>query len=273
MFFGTQARILMTEWKGLAKCIMDHSTPVKDRPVNPLEDLENFDIENLESINFSTADDLPNILAEKNIKVALQGPYGAMIQQKMAAYAKIARLRLEIHLSKEEIFKGKRAILAEEQKIPVKKIEKFNFTQLDEIQYSLDEAVVQHNTEWNEFIEVWTNQLIDYLVKSQLSMTDREVKDLQDEELITDILPRFHEIGMKLPRKDYPKMTFSDYLYLKAMLITQSALSRQHLEHTDAQVQKKLQGFQAELAQMQEQEQKVLQIQQELTDLIVSPLD
>ncbi len=273
MFFGTQARILMTEWKGLAKCIMEHSTPAKDRPVNQLEDLENFDIENLENINFSTADETPNILAEKNIKVALQGPYGAMIQTKMAAYAKIARLRLEIHLSKEEIFKGKRATIPEEQQILLKKVEKLNFTELDEMQNQLDEAVDQHSAEWREFIDEWTNQLLEYLVKVQLAMTDREVNELQEEELCTDLLPRFHELSMKLPQKDYPKMTFSDYLYLKAMLITQSALSRQHLEHADTQIQKKLQGFQADLAKMQEQEQQLLQIQKEQTQLIISPLD
>ncbi len=271
MFFGTQARILITEWKGLAKCIMDHSIPAKDRPINQIDDLENFDIENLENINFSTADELPNIIPEKNIRVALQGPYGGMIQQKMAAYAKVARLRLEIHLSKEELFKINRAILPEDQKIPIKKMEKFDFTQLDNIQNQLDSAVLEHNLEWGEFIEEWTNQLLEYLVQSQLAMTDREVKDLHEEELASELLPRFLDLGMKLPQKDYPQMTFSDYLLLKAMLLVQSSLSRRHLEHTDVQIQKKLQGFQANLEQMREQERQLLKIHQDQTDLIVSP--
>lgn len=273
MFFGTQARILMTEWKGLAKCIMDHSTAVKDKPITQFEDLENFDIENLENINFSTADEIPNILPEKNIQTALQGPYGSLIRQKLSAYGKIARLRLEIHLSKEELFKNKRANLPEEHKISVKKIEKFDFTQLDEIQYKLDELTEHHDLQWREFLAEWTNQLLEFLVHSQLAMTDREVKELQDEDLSTEILPRFIEVGLKLPKKDYSQMTFVDYLYLKAMLIIQSALSRRHLEHTDALIQKKLQEFQTELNTMQDQESQLLKLQDEQTHSVISPIE
>lgn len=272
-FLGTQARILMTEWKALAKLIVAHSTSAKDKPITNLEELENFDIENLENITFSTADEFPNVLAEKHIQTALQGPFGAMIKEKMTAYAKISRLRLEIHLSKEDLFKGRRIVQPEEEQIPAKKLEKLSFVQLDKIQSELDTLTEKHDQEWQNFIQKWNEELINFFIQSNLGLTEREIKEIKDEDISTELLPRFIEIGMKLPRKDYSQMSFTDYLSLKALLAAQSALSRQHLAHGESEIQPVLQGFQVKFALMQKQEQELLEEQKKLTLEVVSPLD
>jgi hypothetical protein len=272
-FFGTQARILMTEWQALAKIIVAHSIAAKDKPITNFEDLESFDIENLENITFATADDLPNILAQKSITIALQGPFGSMIKEKMTAYAKLSRLRLELHLSKEELFKQKRLPVAEEEKIPAKKLEKLNPAQLDEIQNELDELTKLHEQEWQQFIQEWQDRLLAYLAKSKIVITDRETKELKDEDVSSELLPRFIEVGLKLPQKDYDNMSFTDYLYLKALLTVQSALSRQHLTHSDTEIQQKLQDFKPELDKMQKQENQLLEAQKKLTQTILAPID
>lgn len=262
---STQARILITEWKSLAKLIANHSTPMKEKPITHIEELENFDIENLENITFSTADEIPNTLSEKQIQTALQGPFGGLFKQKMSVYAKIARFRLEIHLSKEELFKGKRAIQPEAEQISAKKLEKLSFSQLDKIQADLDTLTEQHDQEWQEFIQEWTEKLIKFFAQSRLTLTERELKELRDEDIITELLPRFIEVGLKPPQKTYPEISFADYLYLKALLTTQSALSRQHLAHDDNEIQQKLQGFKSALTQMQKQEQELLEAQKQAT--------
>ena len=269
---GTQARILMTEWQALAKLIVAHSTPAKDKPITNLEELESFDIDSLENITFSTAEEIPHILAEKHIQAALQGPFGSLIKEKMAAYAKISRLRMEIHLSKEELFKTRRAEQPESERIPAKKLEKLSFSQLDDLQQQLDELTEQHNREWQEFIQQWTDHLIDFFSEAHLALTEREIKELKDEDIATELLPRFIEVGVKLPQKSYPQLSFTDYLYLKAMLTTQSALSRQHLAHDDAEIQQALSGFKSGFAQMREQEQLLSDQQKKMTASLISSL-
>ncbi len=268
-FFGTQARILISEWKALAKLIISHSIPAKEKPILNIEDLESFDIANLEDINFGVPDELPHIMAEKNIQTALQGPFGGLIKDKMAAYARLTQVRLEIHLSKEELFKNKRA-KPEAERIPEKKLEKLNFSLLDNIQHQLDELSEQHNEQLREFIQRWTEILIDFFAESKLLLTEREITELQDEDVATDLLPRFIEVGLKLPQKDYKQMNCADYLYLKMLLTTQSALSRQHLPHDDAQIQQKLQGFKPQLAKMQKEEQKILEEQKNQSSTILN---
>lgn len=271
-FIGTQARILMTEWKAVAKLVVTHSVPAKEKPITNIEDLESFDIENLENITFSTADELPNILTEKQIQIALQGPFGGCIREKMSAYAKVARLRLEIHLSKEELFKGKRAVQPEAEQIPAKKLEKLNFAQLDSVQNDLDILTETHNQEWQSFIEEWTDYLLEFFSQSNLLLTEREIKELKDEDIATELLPRFIEVGIQLPKKDYSEMSFTDYLYLKALLTAQSALSRQHLPHDDSELQQKLKNFKSLSAQMQKQEQQLLEDQKKMTTDILSTI-
>lgn len=265
MFLSTQSRILLTEWQSLAKVIVAHSVASKEKPITNLEELESFDIENLENITFSTAEEFPNVLSEKQINTALQGPFGALIKEKMSGYATIARFRLELHLNKEDMFKNKRAPLAEKEKIPEKKMSKINFSELDRMQKELDTKTIEHNQEWLDFIHEWTEALINYLIHANVKLTEREVQDLHTEDIATELLPRFRELGMTLPQKEYPSMSFADYLILKAELAVQSALSRRHLPHGHSEIQETLKNFKPHLTTMQNQEQQLLSLQQKTT--------
>lgn len=269
---GTQARILITEWQAVAKLMVAHSVPAKEKPIANIEDLENFDIDSLENLTFSTADELPNILSEKQIQTTLQGPFGSSIKIKLSAYAKIARLRLEMHLNKDELFKTRRIPIPEAEQIPLKKLEKITVSDLEKKQTQLDQLTEEHDQEWKGFIENWTLRLVQYFSQSSLALTEREIKELNDDDIITEVLPRFIEVGLKLPKKDYPEISFTDYLYLKALLTTQSALSRQHLPHDDHEIQQRLKNFRPIMAQMEKQEQEMLAEQKNLTSAILADL-
>lgn len=271
-FLGTQTRILLTEWKALAKVIVAHSMAAKDKPITSFADLENFDIENLENLTLATTDEIPHILSEKQINTALQGPFGAAIKQKMAAYAIIARLRLELHLNKEEIFKGKRLTLPPEQQIPEKKLLKLSFSQIDETQTNLDQITEQHDQEWQNFLQRWNEQLLAFLNKSTMPLTEREIKEFKDEDIATELLPRFSDVGLTLPKKNYAHMSFSDYLQLKAQLTVQSSLSRRHLSHTNNDIEQVLKNFSEQLTTMQNQEQQLLERQQAAIDSVIQQL-
>lgn len=273
MILGTHLRIFATEWKTLAKLIVEHSISAKEKPITMIEELENFDIENLENITFSTTEEIPHILSEKQILTIFQGPFGAMFKDKIAAYAQISRFRLEIHFSKDEMFKDKRASIPEADKIPSKLIEKFNFEKLDDIQEQLDQLSETHNQECKDFITEWTEKLLNFLEKAHLALTEREIKELQNEDIITELLPRFIEVGLKVPIPTPSQINFSDYLFLKAVLTAQSALSRQHLPHDDREIQQKLQGFKTNLIQMRKQEQQLLQKQKHETEQLLKPLE
>lgn len=265
----THVRLLLSEWKALAKLIVTHSTPTKDKPITNLEDLESFDIENLENLVLEAPNENPPILHEKQILVALQGPYGTLIRQKMAAFAYITRLRLELHLSKEEVFKSRRATLPEEDQISPEKIVELSFSTLDNYQKELESMTEQHNEQWLHFIGHWNNEFMGFLVKESIKLTERESKEFQDEETPSEILPRFIEVGLKLPKPEYAEMNFSEYLELKGRLIIQSSLSRQHLSHTDTDINKIIKKFDKSFANMQKQEKRLVQEQQNLTQSVL----
>lgn len=272
-FLSTQARILISEWKELAKCIISHSTPLHEKPITNLEELENFDIENLENITLGTSSEDTHILSEKQITVALQGPFGAFLNQKIASYAKVARFRLEIHLKSEELFKGKRTTLAAEDQISEKQLKKITFSELTATQKQLEDLVVEHENEWLEFIKNWTETLIEYFKSSNLPLTDREIKDLYDENLATEILPRFSDLSMQLPKKKYPTMAFIDYLILKSHLAIQSSLSRRHLSHEELDILDILRNFKPQFELMKQQEEALLSSQKALTEEVVKFLE
>lgn len=272
--FSTQTRILLTEWKAITKLIVDHSIPAKEKPISHIEELENFDIEHLENLTFSTAEAFPHILSEKQIATALQGPYGAHIRQKMAAYAKNARFRLELHLNKEEMFKNKRLVLPPEEQLSPKKLLKLSFNDLDKIQNELDSLTKEHDAQWRAFLQDWTKHLANFLVTSGgVPLTEREHKELHDEDIATELLPRFIEVGLATPEPSYPQLNFSTYLYLKAMLAVQSALSRQHLPHGESEIDNILKKYKSEWATMENQERDGLEKQKEITQSALQPLD
>jgi len=57
------------------------------------------------------------------------------------------------------------------------------------------------------------------------------------------------------------------------MLTIQSALSRQHLPHDEAEIHQKLQGFKSSFADMKKQEQEFLEEQKKQTTATISPLN
>ena len=255
---STSFRILISEWKELAKCIVNHSTPLHEKPITNIEELESFDIENLENISLGTSSEDTHILTEKQIYVVLQGPYGAFLKQKISHYAKIARFRLEIYLNGEELFKNKRTNLPLEDQVNEKKLKKINFSDLNAAYAELEQILIEHDNEWAEFIRRWTSTLLEYLERNKLELTEREIKELYDESLATEMLPRFIELSMKLPKKEYSEMSFADYLVLKAHLGIQSSLSRRHLSHEELDILDVLRNFKPQLEQMRAEENELL---------------
>lgn len=258
----------MSEWRELAKCIVNHSTPLHEKPITNIEELESFDIENLENISLGTSSEDTHILTEKQIHVVLQGPYGAFVKQKISHYAKIARFRLEIYLNGEELFKNKRTTLPAEDQINEKKLKKINFSDLNTAHTQLEQILIEHDNEWTEFIKKWIGVLLEYLERTKLPFTDRETKELYDESLATEILPRFIELSMALPRKEYTEMSFSDYLILKAHLAIQSSLSRRHLSHEELDILDVLRNFKPQLEEMKTEETELLINQESANDAI-----
>lgn len=272
LFLGTQTRILLSEWKALAKIIVAHTTLVKEKPITNIEELESFDIDNLENLTFMTPSEAPHILSEKQIRSVLQGPFGVIVKQFMSAYAEISRYRLELHLSKEDLFKTKRATLSTEHQIPSQRLVNLTFAKLEESQLQLDDLTSTHEQEWQNFIQKWSDELIKFLIKGKAIITEREINELQTEELANDIIPRFIELSMKLPKSEYPSMSFTEYLQLKAHLAVQSALSRQHLPHTEADLQEVLKNFKSSFNSMQQQEKQLQTQQQQQIQRILSGL-
>ncbi|MBS0351079.1 MAG: hypothetical protein JSR33_07830 [Proteobacteria bacterium] len=270
VFLGTQSRILITEWQGLAKIIVAHSVPSQEKVITNIEDLESFDIENLENITFSTGDEIPNILTEKHLNAALQGPYHGFILDKMRAYAYVARFRLELHLQKEEIFKNKRAVLDQSEQIPAKKLTKLTADQLDQMQSDLDQLTEQHDQQWRELINEWSDQLLSYFQQSQVSLTEREINGMKEEDVAAEILPRFIEIGLKLPEKDYSTLSCADYLYLKTLLTLQSALSRQHQVHELKDIEEKIKKYKTVWGEIEKHEKALLSQQLKTTEEVIS---
>ncbi len=253
-FIDTSARIIFSDWKILANIAVKHSTSVKDMLQANAEESSPF-----------------TILSDTQVAEALAGPFGHFFKQKMSAYARISRMQMELNISKEDVFKGKRAPHAEAKALPKKQIDKFTLADVENIQNKLDTLTNEHITQWEEQLSLWKQQLVEQLTQQDQALSDIEIKEINDPEPLSELLDRFTNLSVELPKVKKGDVTFTSYLTYKAQLAIHSSLSRKQLPHQADDIKKVLKKLKAFFDQVQKQEQALIEQQQTETDEAIRP--
>ncbi len=251
---GTDARLVISDWHVLAKIIAGHATLIKDLVQG--EDEEETS--------------RPNVLSQREIEDAFNGPLQKFFKQKATAYAATARVRLEITMREDENLKGRRAKLNDKDKVPESIVKKTSISDLNKIQTALDQLTSEHNEKWEESRTAWNEHILQRLSECDLSLSEIEVKEFKDPEPISELNDRFVSLNIDLPKINKADMDFSQYLTLKADVTIQSALSRQHLPNAQSDIQRVLKQLKSDFSNIRKQEQQILEEQKTATNEVVA---
>ncbi len=84
---------------------------------------------------------------------------------------------------------------------------------------------------------------------------------MQQVEPLSELIDRFTELKLELPKTKKPTYHFSDYLILKLTLCVHSALSRQHVANPEEALQKVLKTLKANFKIIKQTESELIQQQ------------
>jgi len=252
---GTHARITLSDWHVLAKLIAKHSAFIKDRPQQEETETEST----------------PSALSQREIDDAFNGPLQQFFKQASTAYSAIARVRIHLNMREDEAFKDKRADIPEEDKVPENILEQTSISDLNKIQNQLDDLILTHGDYWEQCFEAWNNHMLQRLSDIGLTLSDIEIKEFYDPEPVSELRDRFISLNIPLPKMKKSGMNVSTYLTLKSDIAIQSALSRQHLPHQQADIQKFLKQLKTDFSNIQKQEEDISAEQKsEITQIIAN---
>ena len=217
-----------------------------------------------------TSEKLPPLISPIQIKTTFEGPYQNFLKLMITTYAKNARIRFEKHLLQEEIFKGNRISLVKNQ-ITSQKLEKINFSDLNQIEEKLNQMTNDFHQKWQEFYSEAAQNFIEHCKKENILLTTYEKKEIHDEEPFSELTAKFIELNLTLPEYKSP-LTFTQYLSMKIHLTLQSALSRQHLPHGNTEINEILKKFKPNFNKMSKQEKQLFNKQQDQVNEVIKSL-
>lgn len=253
-FFGTHARIILSDWPALAQLLIRYSTPVK---VSIKKDK-------------TTAPPSKAILTKAQIDEALISPFHTFLKPHINAAATLYRYKLELAVQEDEALKEQLPKLDDEQALPPETLEKISVNHSEKIQTGLNTLLGEQNQQWNEALLMWKEMLVTALEKNGVSLSDLEYKELQNQETTTELLDRFVELNIDLPKTRKSKMTFHKYLTLKIDLSIQSALSRTQKPHAQSDIQKILKKIKTPLEMIRKQEIQIAAQQKQAVEVLIT---
>ena len=255
-FINTYQRVLLSDWQTMAKLLFKHSALLKQGGYNEKEFNE----------------DPTNVLTDRQINDSLQGPYSAFFLSHIQTFSKLARWRMAAHIEKEDSLKDNLSSLDKTLKIPLKKIETVGIDGIKELEEQLNELVSTHNQEWEGQLFFWQISITGALKSDGLELAEIETDDFNAPEPLSELLERYKGLNLEPIKVNYP-LCFADYFRLKAYLLIQSALSRQHLAHDDKTIQKNMKILKKPLQEIEKSEKKLLNTQQTTLNELVAKIN
>lgn len=261
-YISTHARIFLSDWRTLADLVNKHTKLVKESVQSEHNELEE---------ESETKQEKKPVLTTRQINDALNGPYQRFFKDKMTAYAAISRMKLELNIIKNEIFKDKRQA-SPELSLPASQLEKFSMQDLHEIQNELNELTEKDNVEWETHLADWQQHIIEALKQYNISLNEIEIIEFQGKEPISELLERFTELNIQLPKTKKNGMNFAAYLTYKTNIAIHSALSRQHQPHEQTDINKILKSLKSVFDKITKEENNLIKKQQAATNAIIAPI-
>lgn len=261
-FIGTDARVILSQWQALAELIAKHSQRVKER----LESDEPLENELEDAAAFT-------LLNQQEVEDALSGPFSNFFKCKMTAYSKITRVRLELAIKENELFKDKRQPPVEAKPIPEKILKNTSLDALSKLQSSLDKQTKEHDQQWEELLMQANELVLKGFDSMGISLSILEISEFQTEEPMSELMSRIIEQRIDLPKYDADHVMFKDYFTFKAYVIIQSALAREHKPHTTADIKREFKALKPVINDIAKQEKELAKNQTQATQELIAAID
>lgn len=250
----TYAKITLSDFKVLANLISEHSKLVKETARETEEE--------------ESDDSAHRILSDREILDALNGPLQKFFKDKLIAYSTIARVRLELTISKEELFKEYRE-QPQEFKLNKKYLENITLSDISDIQNKLDQLCEEHYEKWQEKLAQWQQAILKKLDEKNITLSIIEIQEFQGKEPLSELLDRFTDLKIELPKTKKREMNYSDYLKYKTDIAILSALSRQHLPHEEKEINKILKSLKSVFDSITQEVNQLIKSQEKETQKMI----
>src|SRR3990167_9199284 len=235
---STNAKVFLNDWRTIRDIIKEHTKLTTEKNQQP------------------TTPSLTALFSDRQLTDALSGPYQAFFKEKLSAYATIAKLRLTLNMTEENKKHPLTKDLASQNVSTT-----YSLNDIDKMQNELDTLTKEHHKQWQALLAQWDQLLIAGLTANQVPLTDREQKELQDKEPLSELLNRFTDLNLELPSLDFTHFNYPQYLKLKMELVIVSSLSRRHETHTASDIDKVFKKLKSEFDRIAQEEKKVLKKQ------------
>lgn len=206
---------------------------------------------------------LLEVLDDTRINDAFHGPFHPLIAELVAGYIVISKIRARLVITQDDNLKPH--VQNADFDLPQDLTKDINAAALDKKQRALDEAARHAWQQWQELIGSWQQNLLMQIGMNEVSLSDAEISEMQQIEPLSELMDRFTELKLELPKMKKPHYQFADYFHLKLVLCIHSALSRQHVVSVDEEIAKVLKKLKPELKKITQQEGEL--VQQQKTDI------
>ncbi|MBV53652.1 MAG: hypothetical protein CL816_06280 [Coxiellaceae bacterium] len=248
--FSTYARTLISDWIPAKTWIEEHT------------------ISALKAQHQQTVDASPELLNEAQLDEITTGPYHTFIKNSFNAYAKIVFARQQHRMFTDDTFKDFSA--NHQSQLTNAQLDTIANLKLGELQKNLSELFQENTQSWQTVIRQWQQAIAKPLTQYQL--TARELEEFFSYDPLSEVLNRFNDLNLDTPKTKKTVMNFSEYLRLKTILLLYSALSRQHIPHSQTDLSAASKPLKSLFSQIQQQDKELNQQQASQYDVIVKPL-
>lgn len=248
----TYARVLCNDWSSIKQFIVEHGAPMKDKVGQ-------------NAISNTT------IPSSEYMSNALSGPFAPFIELCLSCHAKVARVRLELNLTDNDLFKRETTEDKNPAKIPERILSQSSVAECDNLNKQLTDHIQNLVASWRDHCHHWMEQLSQQLSTEGLTPAEIELQSFFDDEPISDLYNRFIELKLEHPKRKSSQSVLYYYLNLKLILLVQSVLSRLQKPHNMTDIDPLIKTCRPLLDEIQNQAQQLLETQRiELLGLIAA---
>lgn len=250
--FDTYARLIFSDWQALTTVLIDHVSSCKVQPT---------ELENEQPPATGV-----KLLDEQQINDALDGPLGTFFRNMLATYVVYLRVATEKNIIDNDVFKGKRHNAEGEFKIPNDDVKRVSEDDVKDIKKQLNNLAKTSGEAWQENYAQWCEDTIQALDAAGIQLSEIEKTEFLSEEPISELLERFVELNIDQPKLKKGEMNYANYIKLKTDLAVLSSLSRQHMSHTQADIDKVLKKVKKQFDHIAKQEKQLHHDQQKAAE-------
>lgn len=251
LFMTTDQRVLLSDWPPLARLLEKHSAPLKAGGYQGNEEGR------------------AEVLSEKAIYDAYQGPYHFLFEQIINAYVELARLRMAIHINHDDNLTENLTHPDTTWPINKNRIKNLSMDDINHCRDELETCLNDHNQQWEGQLFLWQMQITSALRDAGLDINNYENEEFSVPEPLSELLERFTSLNITPPVFTEP-LGFAQYFKLKAYLMILGALSRQHLPHETKDIEKFMKELKKPLSTIEKESQSIAAQQQQALARVVA---